>query len=161
VLALASEVLSETPWHVLHVTGPAGYEEACRRLPSHAASRWQLVPYLDAMPAAVVACDIALGRAGATTLAELTAVGRAMVLVPYPFAGGHQRLNARAAEEAGAAVVLADEACDATGLGRVLMPLLRDTEAVARMAVASRRLGRPDAADEVARVLLDAAFPTV
>jgi UDP-N-acetylglucosamine--N-acetylmuramyl-(pentapeptide) pyrophosphoryl-undecaprenol N-acetylglucosamine transferase len=160
VLALAPKILSETSWHVLHVTGPAGYEEALSRLPVEAAGRWQLVPYLDDMPAAVVACDLALGRAGATTLAELTAVGRAMVLVPYPFAGGHQRLNAQSAEEAAAAVVLADEACDATGLARVLTPLLRDMEAVARMADASRRLGRPDAADEVAQVLLAAAFPS-
>ncbi|MEB3329419.1 MAG: undecaprenyldiphospho-muramoylpentapeptide beta-N-acetylglucosaminyltransferase [Candidatus Sericytochromatia bacterium] len=159
VLALAPEILRETAWHVLHVTGHGDHEEARGKLPPDHGGRWRLVSYLDEMPAAVVACDIALGRDGATTLAELTATGRAMVLVPYPFAGGHQRLNARAAEEAGAAVVLADEACDAAGLRRVLMPLLQSPEVVSRMAAASQQLGRPDAATEVAGVLLRAAFP--
>ncbi|MEB3222093.1 MAG: undecaprenyldiphospho-muramoylpentapeptide beta-N-acetylglucosaminyltransferase [Candidatus Sericytochromatia bacterium] len=159
MLDLAPRLLRETRWHVLHVTGPAGFEDARLRLPAEAEGRWTLVPYMDDMPTAVVACDIAVGRAGATTLAELTAMGKGMVLVPYPFAGGHQLLNARAALDAGAARVITDHACDGPGLADVLLPLLTDPEAVDQMAAASLRLGSPNAADQVARLLLDAAFP--
>ncbi|MEO0326469.1 MAG: glycosyltransferase, partial [Myxococcota bacterium] len=88
--------------------------------------------------------------AGATTLAELTAVGRPAVLVPYPHAADdHQMKNARALAREGAATALAQAGLDAEGLAAALGPLLGDEGARRRMAGAARRLGRPDAAASI------------
>lgn len=157
--ALAPRILAETPWTVVHVAGPTTHDATAAALGDHLGPRWQLHRYLERMPEAIVASDLVINRAGATTLAELTAAGKPMVLVPYPGAGGHQRLNAEAAVAAGAAIELADAACTPEGLGEVLLPLLGDPARLAAMAEASRRLGRPDAAERLARLLLARAFP--
>ena len=159
IAALAPRILAETPWAILHVAGPATHDETAARLADVLGPRYRLHAYLERMPEAIVASDLVINRAGATTLAELTAAGKPMVLVPYPGAGGHQRLNAEAAVAAGAALELADAACTPEGLGAVLLPLLADPARLAAMAAASRGLGRPDAAERLARLLLARAFP--
>jgi UDP-N-acetylglucosamine--N-acetylmuramyl-(pentapeptide) pyrophosphoryl-undecaprenol N-acetylglucosamine transferase len=95
--------------------------------------------------------DLVLARAGATTIAELTCVGLPSVLVPYPFAADdHQRANARVLEKAGAAVALDQSGLTAAGLAATLIKLMRDKGALASMAAASRALGRPSAAEDIA-----------
>ena len=101
-----------------------------------------------------------LARAGGSFIAEMTAIGLPMILVPYPHAGGHQRFNAEPAARAGAAVVVPDE--ELSGV-RLLAEVTRlADEAGTRggcggMAAASLGLGRPDAAEHVARVVVEAA----
>lgn len=150
-------------------TGSANFEAVAaalgRRCPlgRRAGDRWEwrglrVVPYLTDMPAALAACDLAVSRAGAISLAEFTARGIPMVLVPYPFAAeGHQELNARVVQEAGAAVVVPDSQLTAGRLLEVLGGLAGDRARLRAMAEASRRLGRPDAAQQVAQVVLDLA----
>ena len=101
------------------------------------------------MLAALAAADLVVGRAGSSTLAEATAFGLPLVVVPYPHAGGHQRANARELVEAGAARVIEDEAFDAAALLDVAT-LLEDASAHLEMSAAARALGRPGAADAVA-----------
>ncbi len=159
VATLAPRILAETPWTVVHVTGPTTHDAIGASLAGLVGPRWRLYAYLEQMPEAIAASDLVINRAGATTLAELTAAGKPMILVPYPGAGGHQRLNAEAAVAAGAALELADAACTPAGLGELLMPLLADPARLAAMAAASRAQGRPDAAERLARLLLARAFP--
>lgn len=117
-----------------------------------------LVPYLEDMASALAAADLAVSRAGAISLAEFTARGVPLVLVPYPFAADrHQEANARVLERAGAAVVVPDEAFDGRRLVELVTALLGDPARLSGMAEASRRLGRPRAAEEVARLVLEAA----
>jgi UDP-N-acetylglucosamine--N-acetylmuramyl-(pentapeptide) pyrophosphoryl-undecaprenol N-acetylglucosamine transferase len=104
------------------------------------------------MTAAYVAADLLVGRAGSSTLAEATAAGLPMVLVPYPHAASHQEANTRAAEAAGAAVIVPDEQLDGDALRRAA-DLLFD-ERLARMAAASRSLARPGAAAATAGLLV-------
>lgn len=155
VAALLPRILALPDWTVLHVAGPANMESIRALAGDH--PRYHLVGYMERMPAAIVASDMVISRAGATTLAELAAVGRPMLLVPYPHAGGHQRLNAEAIVAAGAGIELADEATTPEQLGEVLLPLLEDPERLARMAEASRMQGRPDAAEQLARRVLEVA----
>jgi UDP-N-acetylglucosamine--N-acetylmuramyl-(pentapeptide) pyrophosphoryl-undecaprenol N-acetylglucosamine transferase len=108
------------------------------------------------MADALVAADLVLGRAGSSTCAELAAVGVASILVPYPFAGAHQRYNASYLADEGAAVVVADEELDADRLVTEA-GTLRDDARRGAMAEAARRLGRPDAARTLAEELLDLA----
>jgi UDP-N-acetylglucosamine--N-acetylmuramyl-(pentapeptide) pyrophosphoryl-undecaprenol N-acetylglucosamine transferase len=116
--------------------------------------RYTVEPFLtDRMADALVAADLVVGRAGSSTCAELAAVGAASILVPYPFAGAHQRYNASFLADAGAAVALPDEELDAERLVAEASAL-RDDDRRHAMAAAAARLGRPDAARALAEELL-------
>ncbi|HET7677492.1 MAG TPA: UDP-N-acetylglucosamine--N-acetylmuramyl-(pentapeptide) pyrophosphoryl-undecaprenol N-acetylglucosamine transferase [Candidatus Limnocylindrales bacterium] len=142
---------------VLHVTGEPAYAEALRRrerLPQERRARYRPYPFLrDEMADALGAADLVVGRAGSSTLAEVTAAGLPMVVVPYPHAAGHQRANARQLVEAGAAVLVEDDEFDGAAL-LAAAALLVDVERLAAMASASRSLGRPGAAAANAELLL-------
>jgi UDP-N-acetylglucosamine--N-acetylmuramyl-(pentapeptide) pyrophosphoryl-undecaprenol N-acetylglucosamine transferase len=109
------------------------------------------------MDLAYAAADLVLGRAGAVTVAELSVTGTAAVLMPYPHhADQHQRLNAAALAEAGAAVVcpdVKDAAANAASLRERMIPLMRDLRRLDAMRRSAAGLGRPNAAVEVARWL--------
>jgi UDP-N-acetylglucosamine--N-acetylmuramyl-(pentapeptide) pyrophosphoryl-undecaprenol N-acetylglucosamine transferase len=143
--------------HIIHVTGDEGYGPALaarERLPAEARARYRPEPFLrDGMLDALAAADLVLGRAGSSTLAEVTALGLPMIVVPYPHAGGHQRANALRLVEAGAARLIEDEAFDGAALLDAAR-ILDDPAAHAAMSAAARGLGRPAAADAVAAILL-------
>ena len=102
--------------------------------------------------------DLAVFRAGATGLAELTARGIPAILVPYPYAAeNHQEHNARALEEAGAARMILDRDLSSERLASVLTELLSEPAKLAQMAAASRQLGRPEAAADIAELVLSIA----
>jgi UDP-N-acetylglucosamine--N-acetylmuramyl-(pentapeptide) pyrophosphoryl-undecaprenol N-acetylglucosamine transferase len=145
---------------VIHVTGDDGYAAALagrEGLPEPIRQRYRPYPFLrDEMLAALAAADLVVGRAGSSTLAEVTALGLPMVVVPYPHAAGHQRANAASLVAAGAARLVDDEAFDAEALIDAAA-LLNDPAAHAAMSTAARGLGRPGAADAVAELVLAAA----
>jgi UDP-N-acetylglucosamine--N-acetylmuramyl-(pentapeptide) pyrophosphoryl-undecaprenol N-acetylglucosamine transferase len=138
---------------VIHVTGEDGYAAALtarEALPADKRDRYRPHPFLrDDMLAALAAADLVVGRGGSSTLAEVTALGLPIVVVPYPHAAGHQRANARELVEAGAARLVDDEDFDAAALLHAAA-LLDDPTAHLEMAAAARALGRPGAADAVA-----------
>jgi len=143
--------------HVLHVTGESGYAAALaerERLEPERRARYRPYPFLrDEMLPALVATDLVVGRAGSSTLAEVTALGIPAVIVPYPHAGAHQGANATILAESGAARVVADEDFDANAL-LAATDLIFDAPARAAMAAAARSFGRPGAADAVAALVL-------
>jgi UDP-N-acetylglucosamine--N-acetylmuramyl-(pentapeptide) pyrophosphoryl-undecaprenol N-acetylglucosamine transferase len=145
---------------VIHVTGDEGYATALagrESLPEAVRRRYRPYPFLrDEMLAALATADLVVGRAGSSTLAEVTALGVPMVVVPYPHAAGHQRANAASLVEAGAARLIEDEAFDAEALVDAAK-LLDDPLAHAEMSAAARSLGRPGAAAAVAELVLAAA----
>jgi len=145
---------------VIHVTGDEGYAAALagrEGLSEPVRRRYRPYPFLrDEMLAALAAADLVVGRAGSSTLAEVSAMGLPMVVVPYPHAAGHQRANAASLVEAGAARLIDDEAFDAETLLEAAS-LLDDPRAHAEMSAAARSLGRPGAADAVAELVLAAA----
>ena len=143
--------------HVLHVTGESGYAAglaARERLGTELRSHYRPYPFLrDDMLAALVATDLVVGRAGSSTLAEVTALGIPSVIVPYPHAGAHQGANAGILAETGAARVVADEEFDAAALLDAT-DLIFDEAARAAMATAARAVGRPGAAAAVGALVL-------
>jgi UDP-N-acetylglucosamine--N-acetylmuramyl-(pentapeptide) pyrophosphoryl-undecaprenol N-acetylglucosamine transferase len=143
--------------HVVHVTGDGAYAAALadrESLPADRRDRYRPYPFLrDEMLAALAAADLVVGRAGSSTLAEVTALGLPMVVVPYPHAAGHQRANARVLADAGAARLVEDDRFDAEALIEAAS-LLEDPSAHVRMSAASRALGRPAAAEVLGDVLL-------
>ena len=107
--------------------------------------------FIDDVAGELAASDIVICRAGATTLAELAAVGVGSVLIPFPFAvDDHQTRNAQALAEADACILLPQATLDARRLSEVLRTLERPR--LLQMARNARELGRPQAASEVADV---------
>ncbi len=114
-----------------------------------------VTPFLDDVATELERADLVVARAGAVTVAELAAVGRASVLIPFPHAADdHQAKNAMALVDAGAAVCIRQAAADAVRLASEIGALLRDDTARTRMADRARAHGRPDAAHDVAKALL-------
>lgn len=146
---------------ILHATGRAGQEAADRdwaqaRSAHPEGPTVRTVGFIDDMAAAYAAADVVVCRAGATSIAELTVLGIPSVLVPYPHAtADHQRENAAALERAGGAIMIEDDELDGQRLVDAVVPLLDDPAVAAAMARDARAFGRPDAADAVARLLLD------
>ncbi len=146
---------------VIHVTGEAGYGPAIASraaLPEPLRDRYRPFPFLhDEMTDALAAADLAVGRAGASTLAEAAAFALPMAIVPYPHAAGHQLRNAEAYVASGAAVLIEDEAFDADRLVEVA-GLLSDPARHALMSAAAREAARPGAASAVGDLVMAAAF---
>lgn len=141
--------------HIIHVTGKDGYEEfmgACSQAGIDMDSNGNVTikSYLYNMQDALAAADLVISRAGAATLAEITALGLPSILIPYPFASeNHQEYNARAMEKEGAALVVLDQELSGEALCRQLSGLLGHKERLSGMASASRRLGKPRAMENI------------
>ena len=137
---------------IVHISGRLDAEwvaGAARSLPDDLRARYHLLPYLDDMPLALVAADLAVARAGAAVLGEFPAAGLPAVLVPYPYSGQHQQANADYMAENGAALVLPDADLEERLVPTVL-DLLNDDEALAAMSESTRAMARPDAAQVIA-----------
>jgi UDP-N-acetylglucosamine--N-acetylmuramyl-(pentapeptide) pyrophosphoryl-undecaprenol N-acetylglucosamine transferase len=161
-VAEALSTLVQTSY-VLHMTGEAGYADALKRretLPTERRGRYKPYAFLRAeMTDALLAADLLVGRAGSSTLAEASALGLPMVVVPYPHASAHQSANARALAEAGAARIVPDEEFDGNALTDAAS-LLANRAALDTMSAAARELGRPGAAAAVAELVLALADRT-
>jgi UDP-N-acetylglucosamine--N-acetylmuramyl-(pentapeptide) pyrophosphoryl-undecaprenol N-acetylglucosamine transferase len=107
----------------------------------------RVVTFIDEIARAYSNAALVIARAGATTLAELCAIGRPSILVPFPFAADdHQTKNAKALEEQHASICLPEAALDVDALGATIADLLDDSVRRQAMAQAARDHGRPDAA---------------
>ncbi len=111
--------------------------------------------FIDKMEYAFAAADVVVCRAGATTVAELTRLGKAAILIPYPYgAADHQTFNARTLVDAGAAVMIADQDIQVK-LKDEIISLLNNDIKRQQMDKTSRALGRPNAGNEIAQRILN------
>jgi UDP-N-acetylglucosamine--N-acetylmuramyl-(pentapeptide) pyrophosphoryl-undecaprenol N-acetylglucosamine transferase len=150
-MAEAAPRLALAPLHVTHQTGERDLGMV-REAYAEAGLEARAEPFLYDMHIEMRAADVIVCRAGATTLAELTAAGRAAILVPLPTAtDDHQRRNAEALGRQGAARVVEQRDLTAERLADEVLALARDAGARDRMAAAARAMARPDAA----RVIVD------
>ncbi|MGK3991212.1 undecaprenyldiphospho-muramoylpentapeptide beta-N-acetylglucosaminyltransferase [Sorangium sp. So ce136] len=144
---------------VVHQTG-RDREAAVRSLYAELglADRARVVPFIDDVAEALAAADVVIARAGASTLAELCAVGRPSILIPYPFAADdHQMKNAQSVERASAAVAIAQADATEARLAGEIARLAAAPALRALMADAAAALATPDAAARVAADLLELA----
>jgi UDP-N-acetylglucosamine--N-acetylmuramyl-(pentapeptide) pyrophosphoryl-undecaprenol N-acetylglucosamine transferase len=139
----------------------AAMREAAGRLPAGLAGRYLVAGFIGPeLPDVLALADVVISRSGAGTIAELTALGKASVLIPLPTsAGDEQRHNARHLAALGAAVALDGDVTPDT-LTAALGPLLADPARRAAIAAAARAQGRPDAAERLADAVLAAAGRT-
>jgi UDP-N-acetylglucosamine--N-acetylmuramyl-(pentapeptide) pyrophosphoryl-undecaprenol N-acetylglucosamine transferase len=136
---------------VVHQTGEVDYGriiEAYRRAGISA----QVTPFLYDMPSVLRSADLVVARAGAMTIAELTACGKPAILIPLPQAiYDHQTHNAKVMEAAGAAVVLPQAELTGARLTGAITKILDDPERLRTMSNYSRGMRRIDAADAIVR----------
>jgi UDP-N-acetylglucosamine--N-acetylmuramyl-(pentapeptide) pyrophosphoryl-undecaprenol N-acetylglucosamine transferase len=154
------------PWlleraNVVHQCGPANVESlrsVAASLPPHLAGRYHLTGFVGPeLPDVLALADIVVSRSGAGTLAELTALGKPAIFVPLASAAGNEQAhNARHLQATGAAISLEGEVT-AAALAEAVGPLLTDPARRQAMAAAARAHGRPDAADRLVDVILEAA----
>jgi UDP-N-acetylglucosamine--N-acetylmuramyl-(pentapeptide) pyrophosphoryl-undecaprenol N-acetylglucosamine transferase len=141
------------PPRIVHQTGPQEHASVAQDYAAHPELSADVRPFLDDMPAQLAAADLVVCRAGATTLAELAAAGRPAILVPFPHAADdHQRANAEAVRDAGAARVIEDRDLHGARCATEINALAGDPSLRLRMAAAARTLARPDAAERIADV---------
>jgi UDP-N-acetylglucosamine--N-acetylmuramyl-(pentapeptide) pyrophosphoryl-undecaprenol N-acetylglucosamine transferase len=149
-------------WEIIHQCGQRDYQ-ATRSLYARVQIDAQVLPFIGHLPEVVSCADLAISRAGGTTLAELAAAGVPALLAPYPHAADdHQRRNARVYVDAGGCLLVEqndhDERFDKR-LAATLGPLLANRQLRERMAAAMRLQARPDAAWRVATLIAEIAQP--
>ena len=147
---------------VIHSAGKAGYEKMAAKLeeekPGYAEHGMDVRAYIYDMPTVMAAADLVLCRAGASTLAELTAMGKPAVLVPSPnVTNNHQEKNARVLEAAGGAKVLLESEFTADSLLGLVSELLHHPGQLEDMSGKMRSLGVPDATGRIAGMILGLA----
>jgi UDP-N-acetylglucosamine--N-acetylmuramyl-(pentapeptide) pyrophosphoryl-undecaprenol N-acetylglucosamine transferase len=121
-----------------------------------------VAPFIYQMAEAYAAADVVISRAGATTLAELTALGKPAILVPYPHAAGrHQECNAMKLRDMGAAHVVFDHELSGEVLARQIRELYEDAQGRKDMQRASRGLGTPEACSRVVDIAMSLLKNTV
>ena len=147
---------------IVQIAGPAEVDTVNAQLEAvsdgAAHEWWSVLGYVESIGDLLAASDLVVCRAGATTLAEVSALGKPSVLVPYPFAtDDHQTHNAEPFLHAHAALVFADGDLDAPEFAAALLGLLDDPEKRRKMAHAASTLGRPGAAGAVLETVTEAA----
>jgi len=137
----------------LHQSGERDYELVKGAYRSYGLSGI-VAPFIYQMAEAYQIADIIISRAGATTLAEITALGKAAILIPYPHAAQrHQELNAKKLHDMGAAIMILDNELSGERLAKEIKRLLKDQTLKSELERNSRAFGRPDAADSVVSII--------
>lgn len=157
ITAFLKEGLLPEEASLVYVTGEIYYSDVMESLGSLPAGV-KIYPYLDEMPYALAAANLAITRSGATTLAELTALGVPAILVPSPnVVGNHQYYNARLLSDGGAAVLIEEKDFDCTRLRDEIEKLTSEPGLLENMSLNSEKLGTTDAAEKIYRCLQEVA----
>jgi UDP-N-acetylglucosamine--N-acetylmuramyl-(pentapeptide) pyrophosphoryl-undecaprenol N-acetylglucosamine transferase len=156
-----SELLQqEEPLQVQFVwmTGKSFVGEA-RKLVENSTMNVQVHAFIDDMVQACAAATLIICRSGASSTAEIATIGRASILIPYPYAtDNHQEENARAFEKAGAAKLMLDDQCTAEVLHEHILELLQDSNRLRNMEEAAKSIAHPMAAERIVDTLFEFLF---
>ncbi|MBQ3937833.1 MAG: undecaprenyldiphospho-muramoylpentapeptide beta-N-acetylglucosaminyltransferase [Clostridia bacterium] len=147
-------------FRLIHSAGKSRYEDFTAELKDvdYASAGMDVRPYIYDMPLVMAAADLVMCRAGASTLAELTLLGKPAILVPSPnVTNNHQEKNARVLENAGGAKVLLEGEFDAESLLQDVRGLLEDSATLAAMAQNMRSAGVADATERITQMVMDMA----
>jgi UDP-N-acetylglucosamine--N-acetylmuramyl-(pentapeptide) pyrophosphoryl-undecaprenol N-acetylglucosamine transferase len=145
--------------HVLHQTGERGYDATIAAYEKLGVpvevSKFEVVKFMDNMPAMFARADLIVCRAGASTVAEIAAAGKPAVFVPFPKAADdHQRRNAEAMQNAGAAVMIEERDLTAEKLADTVTALLSDPVKLRAMSTGARGMAHPNATHDIAELAL-------
>lgn len=151
-MAQAAEALTGAGIQVLHAAG-RGKVATVSDAAARAGADYHLVEYLDDMAGAYCVADLVIGRAGAGTVCEQSALGLPGIYVPLPYGNGEQRLNAAGLVKAGGGILIDDADFTGSVVSSDVLNLMRDADARASMAAAARSHGVRDGAARLAEVV--------
>ncbi len=160
ISSMKKDLLAIDNLYVVHITGPKELEtvEAVLALTEEEKKRYLVMGYQNRMGETMAACDMVVSRAGATSLAEISARCIPAILVPFPFAtADHQTTNARSYVQAGAAWVMADDMVETPEFKELVLTFVDDEKARLKMSEAARGFETGNAASKLADVVLNAA----
>lgn len=148
---------------LIWATGTANYEAIVKTLEERGLSRrtekWRIMAYIDNIPQAMACADLCVCRAGASTLAELSAAGKASILIPYPYAAeNHQEYNARAFEHHEASYVILDKELHGDSLWEKIAKIAFDPIRIEAMGVKAKEIFRPGALDRIITICQETAW---
>lgn len=146
-------LMGQSAYQLIFVTGESHYEEAIKALnEANMNDRVHVVPYVHDMPAVLREVDLVIARAGATTMAEITALGLPSILIPSPYVtNNHQEKNARLLEAEGAAEVILERDLSGPVLFDALREILSNKDRFSNMEHAASSIGRPEAAEDLTK----------
>ncbi len=145
--------LTNTP--IIHLCGEADFDEVKTAHAKHS-PQTEVFAFYEDMPAALARASVVIGRAGASSLAELAAARVPAILIPLPnSADDHQRANARVAEQGGGAIVLEQDETTSAGLAKLVRELMGDSSRLKKMSTAMGALDAPEAARQIAARILE------
>ncbi|MCL2401439.1 MAG: UDP-N-acetylglucosamine--N-acetylmuramyl-(pentapeptide) pyrophosphoryl-undecaprenol N-acetylglucosamine transferase, partial [Oscillospiraceae bacterium] len=155
--------IDESAFDHIHATGGkrSNVDEMIIRLenlvaPTALPQGIQIREYIDDMPSVMASADIVLCRAGATTIAELTVLGKPAMLVPSPnVTNNQQEENAKQLQKSGGAVMILEKDCTGEKLYDAVLALLKDKEKLKSMSDAQKALGAPNAARKIVELIID------
>lgn len=151
VVADSIPLLAKQSVQVLHQVGSRNYVDAEKRCKTLGYENYHVRAYLEDMKAPYGAADLIICRSGASTIAEITAIGLPAILIPYPSAyADHQRLNGEYVARNGGGILINESDITPELLAKTVIELKDSEEALKQMSNASRRLGKPDAAHDIA-----------
>ncbi len=156
----AMSAFNQRAYQVVIVTGPKRYDNVRRLLQEQGiapADNVRILPYIDNMPEVLAQTAAIVSRAGATSIAEITALGIPSILIPsLHVTGDHQTKNAQSLVDAGAALIVPEPALDGDTLVAAADQLLLDATLSDKMAAQATKVGMPDAGDRLYQLLLSA-----
>lgn len=155
VMVESLTTLAKRPYQVVFVTGPKRYDSVIAKVAATEESdNISIQSYISNMPEVLPKMAGVVGRSGATTLAELTALGVPSILIPSPYVtADHQTKNAQSLVKANAALMIRESDLTATTLTAAIDQLMTDDNTRAAMAAAAKKLGKPHAATEMLALL--------
>lgn len=160
ISAMKEDLLAREGVHVVHITGPKELESVTEALAltEEESARYHVMGYQDHMAETLAAADLIVSRAGATSLAEISARGIPAILVPYPYAtGDHQTTNARSCVEIGVARMISDDEVDSPAFKEMVLELLDDEPLRLKMHEAAGIIGGQNASQLLADVVEEVA----
>lgn len=145
---------------VVHQSGEKHASQVSEAYGDLKSTRVRVAPFIEDMPTAIGWSDVVISRSGASAVSEICAIGRASILIPYPYAAGaHQLKNARALESCAAAICIDPAAADLQSVTECLVRLQQDRALLHKMSRAAQQWGRPGAALAIAQDLIELGKP--
>jgi len=144
----------ESEFHILFATGELQYDKIIDKLGNIQSKYIKVVPYIYNMADVMTASDLVVGRAGAITLSELTALGVPSILIPSPYVtANHQEYNARALEKEGAGIVVLEKDLNHNTLYEQIIYLLKDGDKLKKMAQNAKSMGITNASKKIYAII--------
>ena len=149
------EVLKDKPYQIIYITGEVHYQSVKEELDLIGTPTNVIVkPFIHNMPEILPSVDLVVSRAGATTLAELTALGVASILIPSPYVtNNHQEKNAQALVSNGAALMIKESELNGNSLIKAIDEVMLDVTKMESMKKAAKKMGMPDSAERLLNII--------